>query len=124
MPGCAEEGVEQQSGRGGVEGGLRADAEDAGKPVLSRELLREMRVLLLEEGHCFRDQALSFCAVQAAVGREVLDASSLATLVQMVGAGIGALGVVLGVLWWVVHRTRIGTAMQDMSSRNSRSSIA
>jgi LysR family hydrogen peroxide-inducible transcriptional activator len=64
-------------------------AEDAGKPVPSREILREMRLLLLEEGHCFRDQALSFCAMQAAVAREVLDASSLATLVQMVGAGMG-----------------------------------
>ena len=64
-------------------------AEDAAKPVPSREILREMRLLLLEEGHCFRDQALSFCAMQAAVAREVLDASSLATLVQMVGAGMG-----------------------------------
>ena len=64
-------------------------AEDAGKPVPSREILREMRLLLLEEGHCFRDQALSFCAMQASVAREVLDASSLATLVQMVGAGMG-----------------------------------
>ena len=64
-------------------------AEDADKPVPSREILREMRLLLLEEGHCFRDQALSFCGVQAAVARELLDASSLATLVQMVGAGMG-----------------------------------
>jgi LysR family hydrogen peroxide-inducible transcriptional activator len=64
-------------------------AEDAGKPVPSREILREMRLLLLEEGHCFRDQALSFCAMQASVARELLDASSLATLVQMVGAGMG-----------------------------------
>ena len=64
-------------------------AEDADKPVPSREILREMRLLLLEEGHCFRDQALSFCAMQAAVARVVLDASSLATLVQMVGAGMG-----------------------------------
>jgi LysR family hydrogen peroxide-inducible transcriptional activator len=51
--------------------------------------LREMRLLLLEEGHCFRDQALSFCDMQAARPRELLDASSLSTLVQMVGAGIG-----------------------------------
>jgi LysR family hydrogen peroxide-inducible transcriptional activator len=48
-----------------------------------------MRLLLLEEGHCFRDQALSFCNVGAAVPREGLDGSSLTTLVQMVGAGIG-----------------------------------
>jgi LysR family hydrogen peroxide-inducible transcriptional activator len=62
--------------------------EDEGTPVPSSETLREMRLLLLEEGHCFRDQALSFCNMQSPP-REVLDASSLSTLVQMVGAGIG-----------------------------------
>ncbi len=64
-------------------------AEDEGKPVPSRERLREMRLLLLEEGHCFRDQALSFCNMSAAPPRELLDGSSLSTLVQMVSAGIG-----------------------------------
>ena len=63
--------------------------EDEGTPVPSRETLREMRLLLLEEGHCFRDQALAFCNMQSSPPREVLDASSLSTLVQMVGAGIG-----------------------------------
>jgi LysR family transcriptional regulator, hydrogen peroxide-inducible genes activator len=62
--------------------------EDEGRPVPSSETLREMRLLLLEEGHCFRDQALSFCNMQSPP-REVLEASSLSTLVQMVGAGIG-----------------------------------
>ncbi len=63
--------------------------EDDGKPVPSREMLREMRLLLLEEGHCFRDQALSFCSMPSTRPRELLDGSSLSTLVQMVGAGIG-----------------------------------
>ncbi len=63
--------------------------EDEGKPVPSSEMLREMRLLLLEEGHCFRDQALSFCDMQSSPPREMLDASSLSTLVQMVSAGIG-----------------------------------
>jgi LysR family hydrogen peroxide-inducible transcriptional activator len=63
--------------------------EDAAKPVPNIEALREMRVLLLEEGHCFRDQALAFCNMNAATPREVLEGSSLSTLVQMVGAGIG-----------------------------------
>jgi LysR family transcriptional regulator, hydrogen peroxide-inducible genes activator len=63
--------------------------EDDGTPVPSRDMLREMRLLLLEEGHCFRDQALSFCNMRSSPPREVLDASSLSTLVQMVGAGIG-----------------------------------
>ncbi|MCP4318069.1 MAG: LysR family transcriptional regulator [Hyphomicrobiales bacterium] len=64
-------------------------SEDEGKPVPSRETLREMRLLLLEEGHCFRDQTLSFCNLRSALSRELLDGSSLSTLVQMVGAGIG-----------------------------------
>src|SRR5579872_3562170 len=63
--------------------------EQDGLPVPSRESLREMKLLLLEEGHCFRDQALSFCDLQSSPPREMLDASSLSTLVQMVGAGIG-----------------------------------
>jgi LysR family hydrogen peroxide-inducible transcriptional activator len=64
-------------------------SEDAGKPVPDRETLREMKLLLLEEGHCFRDQALAFCNIQSVLTRELLDGSSLSTLVQMVGAGIG-----------------------------------
>ena len=62
---------------------------DAEKPVPAPEKLREMRLLLLEEGHCFRDQALDFCYAGQAAPRELLDGSSLSTLVQMVGAGIG-----------------------------------
>jgi len=62
---------------------------DAAKPVPNREMLREMRLLLLAEGHCFRQQALSFCNLHAAPPRELLDGSSLSTLVQMVSAGIG-----------------------------------
>ena len=64
-------------------------AADADKPVPDREMLREMRVLLLEEGHCFRDQALSFCNLQGRQPRELLEGSSLSTLVQLVSAGIG-----------------------------------
>lgn len=63
--------------------------EDADKPVPSSDKLHEMRLLLLEEGHCFRDQALSFCDVTALPPRELMEGSSLSTLVQMVGAGIG-----------------------------------
>lgn len=63
-------------------------SEDAGKPVPSGEALGTMRLLLLEEGHCFRDQALSFCSMTARP-RELLDGSSLSTLVQMVSTGFG-----------------------------------
>ncbi|ALK08020.1 Hydrogen peroxide-inducible genes activator [Blastochloris viridis] len=63
--------------------------EDASKPVPNPETLREMRLLLLEEGHCFRDQALSFCKMPSSMTRNLMEGSSLTTLVQMVGAGIG-----------------------------------
>ncbi|WP_349372084.1 LysR substrate-binding domain-containing protein [Salinarimonas sp.] len=62
---------------------------DAGKPAPAPETLASMKLLLLEEGHCFRQQALSFCALSSVRPRELMDASSLSTLVQLVGAGIG-----------------------------------
>lgn len=62
---------------------------DAAKPVPNPDTLHTMRLLLLEEGHCFRDQALSFCKMPAAFARDLMEGSSLSTLVQMVGAGIG-----------------------------------
>lgn len=68
---------------------LARPLEDAGKPVPSADRLHEMRLLLLEEGHCFRDQALAFCNIAASRPRELMEGSSLSTLVQMVGAGIG-----------------------------------
>ena len=68
---------------------------DAAKAVPGPVGLRALRLLLLEEGHCFRDQALAFCRMQASPAardtgpREMMEGSSLSTLVQMVGAGIG-----------------------------------
>ncbi|KEJ90149.1 hydrogen peroxide-inducible genes activator [Sulfitobacter donghicola] len=64
-------------------------AHDADRPVPDMDTLSQMKLLLLEEGHCFRDQALSFCSMRNSLPREGLDGSSLTTLVQMVGAGIG-----------------------------------
>lgn len=62
---------------------------EAAKPVPDIDALKTMRLLLLEDGHCFRDQALAFCGIDATRPREMLEGSTLATLVQMVGAGIG-----------------------------------
>ncbi len=67
---------------------VRAEG-DATRPVPSPDDLSEMRLLMLEQGHCFRDQALAFCNLQTTARRDGLDGSSLSTLVQMVGAGIG-----------------------------------
>ncbi len=62
---------------------------ESGKPVPHPESLHEMRLLLLEEGHCFRDQALTVCNISSSQTRDLMDASSLSTLVQMVGSGLG-----------------------------------
>ena len=64
-------------------------AAQAGQPPPDLAWLAESRFLLLEEGHCLRDQALSVCGVDPRRPRETLEASSLATLVQMVAAGMG-----------------------------------
>lgn len=56
---------------------------------VSQELLGRERLLLLEEGHCFRDQALAVCHLQPHHGINMLGASSLSTLVQMVSSGLG-----------------------------------
>lgn len=64
-------------------------ASQADLPVPRPELLREMRLLLLEEGHCFRDQALSFCNLTHSEQRQLMEGNSLTTLVQMVSSGTG-----------------------------------
>ena len=64
-------------------------AADAALPVPSPDRLQEMKLLLLQEGHCFRDQALSFCDMRASDPSLVMEGSSLSTLVQMVSAGLG-----------------------------------
>jgi LysR family hydrogen peroxide-inducible transcriptional activator len=52
-------------------------------------MLNEERLLLLEEGHCLRDQALSYCHMLTPEARDSFGASSLATIVQMVANGYG-----------------------------------
>lgn len=55
----------------------------------SADMLAQNRLLLLEEGHCLRDQALSYCHMVTPEARESFGASSLATIVQMVANGYG-----------------------------------
>jgi LysR family hydrogen peroxide-inducible transcriptional activator len=53
------------------------------------ELFEKDRLLLLEEGHCLRDQALSFCNLRSADNIDTFGASNLSTIVQMVANGLG-----------------------------------
>lgn len=62
---------------------------DVGPRITSIAAVAPHRLLLLEEGHCLRDQALSVCT---AADREMLaslGATSLATLTELVAAGMG-----------------------------------
>jgi LysR family hydrogen peroxide-inducible transcriptional activator len=49
----------------------------------------QSRLILLEEGHCLRDQALAFCATSRRDQPAGLGATSLATVMQMVANGYG-----------------------------------
>lgn len=47
------------------------------------------RLVLLEEGHCLRDQALALCDLAGVHGAAAIQGTSLPTVVQMVNAGLG-----------------------------------
>ena len=55
---------------------------------LTPDLLQGASLLLLDDGHCFRDQALAFCQ-KAGADELAVRATSLSTLAQMVAAGAG-----------------------------------
>jgi LysR family hydrogen peroxide-inducible transcriptional activator len=58
------------------------------KSPVKLDVLRDERVILLEEGHCLRDQATQVCRLVFSEPSEV-QATSMATLAQMVAAGLG-----------------------------------
>jgi len=65
----------------------------AGHALAKRDVLKVSdimaeKLLLLDEGHCLRDQALDVCG-SGSRGREEVRATSLETLRQMVGMGLG-----------------------------------
>jgi LysR family hydrogen peroxide-inducible transcriptional activator len=62
-----------------------------GRQDIPREALRELHLLLLDEGHCLRDQALDICreAGRTEGAPVTTTAAGLATLVQLVAGGLG-----------------------------------
>ncbi|MGN6519787.1 MAG: DNA-binding transcriptional regulator OxyR [Dokdonella sp.] len=56
---------------------------------LKLDELADQNLLLLEDGHCLRDQALEVCHLAGASERSGFRATSLETLRQMVAAGVG-----------------------------------
>ena len=61
----------------------------SGKVRATPELLANDRLLLLEEGHCLREQALAYCHLRQVAQLDTFGASSLSTIVQMVAHGLG-----------------------------------
>ncbi|MER5890427.1 hydrogen peroxide-inducible genes activator [Streptomyces sp. NPDC001941] len=62
-----------------------------GRTDIPREALRELDLLLLDEGHCLRDQALDVCreAGRSEGAAVTTTAAGLSTLVQLVAGGLG-----------------------------------
>jgi LysR family hydrogen peroxide-inducible transcriptional activator len=52
--------------------------------------LAEREMMLLEEGHCLRDQAVDICRLSGSSINSVLHATSLETLIEMVASGFGS----------------------------------
>lgn len=57
--------------------------------AVNQDVLSQYRLLLLEEGHCLRDQALDVCQLHGLSEEQDFRATGLETLRQMVKAGTG-----------------------------------
>jgi LysR family hydrogen peroxide-inducible transcriptional activator len=61
----------------------------AGEGPVRSGALKSEELILLEDGHCLRDQALAALSLEAPKGEDVFAATSLHTLVQMISSGLG-----------------------------------
>lgn len=68
---------------------VAAEHPKAQKRSVSTEDLQDEEVLLLEDGHCLRDQALAICHAHRGVESSNFSATSLETLRQLVAANMG-----------------------------------
>jgi len=59
------------------------------KKKIKQTTLKEHNILLLDDGHCLRDHALSACQLDIQKQDQTLKATSLQTLIQMVAQGYG-----------------------------------
>lgn len=68
---------------------LQGGAMKFKKNKVSLNDIKDMKLLLLEEGHCLRDQAMQVCKVSGARENKSFRATSLETLRNMVASGMG-----------------------------------
>jgi LysR family hydrogen peroxide-inducible transcriptional activator len=89
-------------------------------PIHTSEL-KGAEVLLLDDGHCFRDQALDVCTMARAREAE-FRATSLTTLVQMVAGGSGV--TLLPELAVPTEAARAGLTVRPIASARAHRTIA
>ena len=89
-------------------------------PIQTSEL-KGAEVLLLDDGHCFRDQALDVCTMVRAREAE-FRATSLTTLVQMVAGGSGV--TLLPELAVPTEAARAGLSVRPIASSRAHRTIA
>ncbi len=104
---------------------IPADHPLAGRKTVTTDDLRAHPPMLLEEGHCLRDQALTVCELTGAdaPGTQDFRATSLETLHQMVAAGEGI--TLLPALATSADRTRSsGVVLRPLEADGARRTIA
>lgn len=86
----------------------------AGRKDLTLDVLKDLNLLLLDDGHCLRDQVVDLCRtvdVHPTTTRSaVAQASSLATVMQCVAGGMGATLIPETAVEWECHRPGIEVA--------------
>jgi LysR family hydrogen peroxide-inducible transcriptional activator len=68
---------------------LATPAGEADDGPVRLDAVSGARMLLLDEGHCFRDQAIAVCGLDREVSRRTFAATSLSTIVEFVANGQG-----------------------------------
>jgi LysR family hydrogen peroxide-inducible transcriptional activator len=68
---------------------LATGGDATGDGPVPLAMIDSERMLLLDEGHCFRDQAIAACGLDAAGTRRTFAATSLSTIVEFVANGQG-----------------------------------
>lgn len=68
---------------------LATSRSEAGGAPVQLSTVAPDRILLLDEGHCFRDQAIAACRIEGSTAPRTFAATSLSTIVEFVANGQG-----------------------------------
>jgi len=67
-----------------------SDPLASSQTAVDQQLLEGRKMLMLQDGHCLRDQALDVCFAEGAKEDKSFQATSMNTLLQMVASGAGS----------------------------------